>query len=111
MLDLLSDPCKLKTFMKKVDQTGPCWEWTGYKNHLGYGRTYMTLPDKSHKLMTVHRLAYVHFNGPIPEGFVVMHSCDNRCCVNPSHLKVGTQYDNIHDMIDKGRYVNGRRAA
>lgn len=48
-------------------------------------------------------------NGPIPKGLVVRHTCDVRECVNPDHLILGTQKDNIRDMHDRGRYAGGRR--
>lgn len=51
-----------------------------------------------------HRLSYLAFNGDIPEGLVVRHKCDNKCCVNPEHLEVGTQKDNVQDAIKRGRF-------
>ena len=88
-----------------------CIEWPGYKNHLGYGRAMITLRDGSIRLMAVHRLAYELHHGPIPDGLVVMHTCDNRACLTPGHLRIGTQADNLQDMHRKGRYRNGRRKA
>ena len=52
---------------------------------------------------TGHRIAYALVNGPIPEGMVIMHTCDTPSCCNPEHLRMGTQKENIHDMIQKGR--------
>ena len=89
-----------ETFWKKVDIKGPndCWEKQGWKDCDGY-RFYCYQGRE----WRAHRLAYTFAKGPIPEGLVVMHSCDNTACCNPAHLSVGTQADNVHDMISKGR--------
>lgn len=77
-------------------ETG-CWNWT--KSVRGrYGMFRM-----STKTTLAHRTAWELFKGPIPEGKCVLHRCDNRRCVNPKHLFLGTQKDNIHDMMRKGR--------
>jgi hypothetical protein len=57
----------------------------------------------------LHRLVYIKIIGLIPSGHVIMHTCDNKKCCNPAHLKLGTQKENIHDMITKDRtnYVRG----
>lgn len=75
-----------------------CWEWQGAKTAFGYGR----LKLKGEAWMA-HRLMYTLTKGDIPEGMVVMHSCDNPCCINPEHLSVGTQKDNMEDCKAKGR--------
>jgi hypothetical protein len=87
---------------------GGCWQWAGYKNHLGYGRAHIKVGERKYKLVAVHRLAFEHHRGPIPHGRVVMHICDNPACINPDHLKLGTQADNLADMRAKGRHPNHR---
>lgn len=74
-----------------------CWMWSGSTNPNGYG--HVTL----HGVRGAHRIAWALMNGPIPAGRVVMHGCDNPPCVNPDHLSLGSQMDNIHDAIAKGR--------
>lgn len=86
-------------FMDKVlVDTQGCWEWNASKNMWGYGRfSYMGRADKA------HRVAYQLFIGQIPTGMFVCHRCDNRSCVRPDHLFLGTAKDNTSDMIGKGR--------
>lgn len=81
-----------------VDEHSGCWIWTRYKDQRGYGITSL-----NGKLMKAHRLFYENLVSEIPPGAVVCHRCDNPSCVNPNHLFVGTQRDNILDCIRKGR--------
>jgi hypothetical protein len=82
---------------------GPgCWIVGGYQLPNGYVQ--VSLRSSGGTAVLAHRLAYELAHGPIPEGLVVMHSCDTPNCVNPAHLSVGTQAQNIHDSIQKGRY-------
>lgn len=67
-----------------------CWEWTGHRHERGYGRIVL---DK--KNVSVHRLLYELFNGPIPDGWVIDHMCENKPCSNPAHLDACTHTDNI----------------
>jgi hypothetical protein len=76
-----------------------CWIWTATTNGR-YG-----LISSGGKTLKAHRVAYELYRGSIPEGMVVMHECDNPLCVNPFHLSIGTQLDNIRDRDRKGRQV------
>jgi hypothetical protein len=75
-----------------------CWEWQGAVNALGYGTSCLGL---------AHRVAYVDAKGDIPEGIMVLHTCDNPACCNPNHLWLGTNADNMRDMKEKGRGKSG----
>jgi len=88
-------------FMAKVELIPfhPCWEWTGFKSVRGYGQMATTGIKKEE----VHRISYKLFKGEIPAGMCVCHKCDNPGCVNPDHLFLGTQKDNMRDMRKKGR--------
>jgi len=90
-----------RTFLKRVDKkTNGCWEWTGFKWGGGYGGLKIM-----YKNVYAHRYSWeLHNNEKIPEGMCVMHICDNPPCVNPEHLKLGTQKDNVYDCIAKGRF-------
>lgn len=81
---------------------GPsCWEVQGHQQPNGYVQISQS---KGQPVLYAHRLAYELAHGPIPTGCVVMHSCDNPRCANPAHLSVGTQRDNVHDAVRKGRW-------
>lgn len=95
------------------DPITQCWNWTGPLSSKGYGSISGEMID-GQKIgkMLAHRASWVIHNGPIPEstsfhGTVVMHKCDNPRCVNPAHLMLGTQADNVRDMLAKGRKVTG----
>lgn len=79
-----------------------CWIWTAQLNGAGYGVFGIRQAGQSVPVRA-HRLSYEAYLGPVPEGLFVLHRCDTRSCVNPAHLFVGTQRDNIQDMIAKGR--------
>jgi hypothetical protein len=81
-----------------------CWEWPSYRDPKGYG----CIIFDGFKF-SVHRLSFQHYKGRIPKGFVVMHECDNPACFNPDHLYLGTQKENVHDMVRKQRHRAHRR--
>lgn len=80
-----------------------CTRWTGYFLSNGYGQI-----KKAGVKWLAHRLVYTENFGPIPDGLVVRHKCDNRWCVNPEHLELGTQRDNINDCVTRGRHNNAK---
>lgn len=82
---------------------GDCWVWDGNKTNSGYG-----IIKAFGKMVTCHRLSYELYNGKIPDGIEIMHSCDNPICINPDHLSTGTHKDNMRDMIKKNRRVQGK---
>lgn len=81
-------------FWPKVEKTDGCWLWTANTRPNGYGLF---------GSVGAHRVAYELCVGPIPSGMYVCHRCDNPACVRPDHLFVGTQLDNMRDMVTKGR--------
>jgi len=97
-------------FWSKVDKNGPtvshvkglgpCWAWKASTNRAGYGRM-----GVGGRMLRAHRISWAVHNGPIPEGVCVCHRCDTRLCVNPAHLFLGTQLDNMRDRDVKKRHV------
>jgi hypothetical protein len=93
-------------FWNKVLKTDTCWLWTGTKDSRGYGR----FAEMDRKMVLPHRFSWeIHF-GRIAQGLQVCHKCDNPSCVNPKHLFLGTNSDNIQDSLRKGRFATGKRA-
>ena len=78
-----------------------CWEWRGGRQPFGHG--YVNYGGAG---VLAHRLAYETWVGPIPDGHVVRHKCDNPPCINPDHLETGTLADNARDMVERDRFFS-----
>ena len=89
--------------IERIPEAG-CWIWTGSTQVRGYGELL-----SNNKKYLAHRASYEVFVGPIPKGLYVCHACDNVFCVNPSHLFLGTQKQNLQDMKAKGRSTKGTK--
>ena len=94
-------------FWKYVDKSDECWLWTGALSipprpgHLGYG--WIRIGGRKGRTVKAHRVSWELAYGPIPEGKIICHHCDNPPCVRPDHLFIGTRVDNVRDMLEKDR--------
>lgn len=92
-------------FWSHVKKGDHCWEWTASLTPSGYGQFHL----KDEWPVPAHRASWVIHNGVIPDGCMVLHKCDNRTCVRPEHLFLGSHNDNMQDAKIKGRIANGEK--
>ncbi len=92
---------RLDYYTEPEPNTG-CWLWVGALSTGGYGKIYL-----DNKYIAAHRASWVVHHGPIPNGLLVCHKCDVKLCINPEHLFLGTQKENIEDATRKGRMSHG----
>lgn len=96
-------------FHGKYQRSEGCWLWTAGRYQSGYGQFCVERRYGCPQINTqAHRVAYVLAKGDIPQGQVVMHTCDTPACVNPSHLILGDQAENVRDAAGKGHYSGSR---
>ena len=89
-------------FFTKVEKApSGCWEWIASKDRDGYGN--FNYPTSTSSVKRAHRASYDYFYGGIPQGEQVLHNCDNPSCVNPTHLYLGSNQQNVNDREDRNR--------
>lgn len=89
-------------FWARVHKGERCWIWTGAKHIRGYGASAVIMGDTR-----AHRISWLLTRGPIPRGLGVLHKCDTPLCVNPDHLYLGDQKQNVADAVSRGRMTSG----
>lgn len=106
--DRLTFTERFEQYVEPVPWSG-CWIWTGaatsVHGHMhGIFNVETNKKNRKAKVSTAYRVAWELYVGKVPDGMCVLHKCDNRLCVNPTHLWIGTKKENTHDMIRKGRH-------
>lgn len=104
MLTSAQETAKRTFLNSKLGGNGACQEWQGHLSNKGYGKIRGAFGGK---MLFAHRVAYEAYWGSIPDGMQVRHGCDNRKCINPMHLYIGSNDDNIGDMVERKRSSRG----
>jgi hypothetical protein len=100
-----------KRLAERTKRTRRCWLWTGPVGTGGYGNFQVRLMKHIYLIAGTHVIAWSLAHDDLPGGLQVMHSCDNRICVRPEHLALGTHQENINDKMQKGRHPKGSEFA
>lgn len=96
-----------KRLLEKIEKTKYCWNWKGFRRPDGYGQ--ISEGGRQGKSLLCHRVSWEIFRRKIPKDIFVLHTCDNRKCVNPKHLYLGTQLDNMRDAKKRNRIPKGEK--
>ncbi len=97
-----SDKDRFLSFIDRENNAAGCWKWIGNVQHHGYGTFAFKNAGFKSKAIRAHRASYILFKGDIPQGMLVRHLCNNKLCVNPDHLELGTAADNSRDYKEAG---------
>jgi len=96
---------KYMILAKTIKQPSGCWFWQGSLN-TGYGEVHKNYWGKFYGVTRAHQLSYIVYNGNYDRDLLILHSCNNKQCVNPKHLRCGTHKDNAQDYMNTGKFIS-----